>query len=137
MFKIVNVLPLPIWGLWVLAPRTRPSRYLARALWPWAVLGALYAGLLGYALASGGTEGGSFSSLSGVMALFDSPWGTLAGWVHFLAFDLFAARWIMNDAPDAGYKLAPILLATLMAGPLGLLIYLMLRRWLRGANDER
>ena len=61
------------------------------------------------------------------MALFQSRWMTLAGWTHYLCFDLFVARWIMNDAPDAGYWLTPILFLTLMFGPIGLLCYLAVR----------
>jgi hypothetical protein len=61
------------------------------------------------------------------MGLFRSEWAALAGWVHYLCFDLFVARWIMNDAPDAGYWLTPILFLTLMFGPIGLLCYLAAR----------
>jgi hypothetical protein len=75
-----------------------------------------------------------FGSLDGVMKLFASPWAALAGWVHYLCFDLFVARWILNDAPDAGYRLAPILFLTLMFGPAGLLCYLALRSWLQAVD---
>lgn len=132
IFTIANLLPMPIWAVWVLAPRTALARRLAESVWPWAILAALYTVLLATALAGGGMGGeGSFSSLAGVMALFDSPWGTLAGWVHYLCFDLFVARWIVHDAPEAGYKLSPILVLTMVAGPFGLLVYLGARRWLR------
>ena len=73
------------------------------------------------------STGASFSSLAGVMAGFDGEWTTLAGWTHYLCFDLFVARWIVRDAPDAGYKLSPILVLTLMFGPVGLLVYSALR----------
>jgi hypothetical protein len=67
------------------------------------------------------------------MRLFENPWGALAGWVHYLCFDLFVGRWIMNDAPDGGYRLAPVLFLTLMLGPVGLLLYTIGRRFFRGA----
>jgi hypothetical protein len=127
-FRIVNVLPLPIWLVWMAAPSSRLSRTLARSLWPWMVLGALYLLFTVVALTTADRiDPNAFGSLAGVMHLFDSPWMTLAGWTHYLCFDLFVARWIMNDAPDAGYWLSPILFLTLMFGPVGLLCYLAVR----------
>jgi hypothetical protein len=138
IFSIVNLLPLPIWALWILAPRSRPARAVAESLWPWQILAVLYLIFLVIALGGGGAGDGAaaapdFGSLAGVMALFDSEWGTLAGWTHYLCFDLFVARWIMNDAPNGGYRLAPVLFFTLMAGPVGLLLYSLARGFFRGS----
>ena len=126
-FKIVNVLPLPIWLVWMAAPSSRLARTLARSIWPWVILAAAYLVFLTVAILQQGLSPASFASLDGVMSLFDSRWATLAGWTHYLCFDLFVARWIMNDAPDAGYWLTPILFLTLMFGPVGLLCYLAVR----------
>jgi hypothetical protein len=133
-FQIVTLLPLPIWAVWVVAPRSRAARTLARSTWPWAVLAALYAAVVVLALAQHRPEPQAALTLDGVMALFASPWVALAGWVHVLCFDLFAARWMMNDAPDAGHRLAPILLLTLLVGPAGLLCYLAFRSWLQAVD---
>lgn len=133
VFSIVNLLPLPVWAIWIFAPRSGVSRALAAALWPWQILAALYLIFLFIALGDEGNGSApDFSSLAGVMALFDSEWGTLTGWVHYLCFDLFVARWIMNDAPDGGYRLAPVLFLTLMFGPVGLLLYSVARGFFRG-----
>jgi hypothetical protein len=132
LFSAVNVMPLPIWAIWMLAPRSRLARSLAASLWPWAFLAAVYTAGVAYALATGGFADGSFSSLEGVMRLFDSPTATLIGWVHYLCFDLFVGRWIMNDAPQGGYRLAPVLFLTLMFGPAGLLVYIAGRDFFRG-----
>lgn len=135
LFTIASAAPMPIWAIWMLAPRSRAAAYLRNALWPWALLALLYVGVLITAL-SGGTGEGSFSSLAGIMALFARPWGALAAWVHFLAFDLFVARWIVRDAERQSYWLTPILLLTLMAGPAGLLLYLALRPRFRRQTDD-
>jgi hypothetical protein len=127
IFSVVNVLPLPIWLVWMAAPSSRPARTLARSTWPWAVLAALYLACLVVALLERGFDPRAFGSLAGVMGAFDVEWIALAGWIHYLCFDLFVARWIMNDAPDAGYWLTPILFLTLMFGPVGLLCYLAAR----------
>jgi len=127
LFQIVNVLPMPIWLLWMAAPSSRLSRTVARSIWPWVLLAAAYLAFIAIAIAQDGLGPRAFGSLEGVMRLFDSRWATLAGWTHYLCFDLFVARWIMNDAPDAGYWLTPILFLTLMFGPVGLLCYLTVR----------
>jgi uncharacterized membrane protein YraQ (UPF0718 family) len=75
-------------------------------------------------------EGGGFSSLEGVMILFQSPTAVFGGWIHYLVFDLFIGAWIVRDAKRQGINhwfTLPILFATLMAGPAGLLLYLLLR----------
>ncbi len=127
VFQVMNVLPLPVWIVWLAAPASSLARTLARSLWPWAILAGAYTVLLLVALATSGLDPRAFGTLDGVMHLFDARWTTVAGWTHYLCFDLFVARWIMNDAPDAGYWLTPILLLTLMFGPAGLLCYLAVR----------
>ena len=130
LFPIANALPLPVWFLWVFFPTSARSRRLADALWPWGLLAALYALSVLMASVSGGPGPDAFFSLEGVMTIFDYPWPTMAGWLHYLCFDLFCARWMLHDAPNAGYKLSPVLLLTLFYGPIGLLVYLALRGWL-------
>jgi hypothetical protein len=52
------------------------------------------------------------------------------GWTHYLAFDLFIGQWIAKDADHKGFSRiaqAPVLLLTLFAGPIGLLIWLIIR----------
>ncbi len=126
-FQVVNVLPLPIWLCWILAPRSGLSHTLARTTWRWAMLATIHLLVLVVAASQHGLDPRAFASLGGVMGAFRGEWLALAGWVHYLCFDLFVGRWIMNDAPDAGYWLSPILLLTLMVGPVGLLCYLAVR----------
>ena len=62
--------------------------------------------------------------------LFSTDIGILVGWVHYLVFDLFVGAWIARDAQRRGFShwlLVPCLLLTFMAGPFGLLLYVILR----------
>lgn len=71
-------------------------------------------------------EGGGFGSIAEVRQLFLSDGGLLAGWIHYLAFDLFVGLWIAERADRAGLSRliqAPILIATFMFGPVGLLMF--------------
>lgn len=73
---------------------------------------------------------GSFSSIDGVRALFASDSALTAGWLHYLAFDLFVGTWIARDSTQRGIHgllVMPCLGLTLMFGPAGLLAYLLLR----------
>lgn len=81
--------------------------------------------------------GGNFFSLKGVMRLFEHPRSTLAGWTHFLAFDLMVGLFIVSDAAAyniSHWLLIPILIATLMLGPTGLLLYFLLRLFYSGSS---
>ena len=83
---------------------------------------------------------GGFSSLDGVATLFQSRPILLAGWVHYLAFDLFLGAWILRRSQEAAIPhllMAPVLLATFLFGPAGYLSFLLLRTvWRIGATRE-
>jgi hypothetical protein len=71
-----------------------------------------------------------FGSLDGVMKLFTNRSLVTAGWVHYLAFDLLAGTWIKRNALRYGVPhglVIPCLLLTFMLGPIGLLLYLVIR----------
>ena len=73
---------------------------------------------------------GDFLSIEGIRALFASDGGIVIGWTHYLAFDLFIGQWIAKDADHKGFSRItqlPILVLTLLAGPIGLLIWLLIR----------
>jgi hypothetical protein len=79
-------------------------------------------------------KGGGFNSLAQVAVLFSSPYALLAGWIHYLAFDLFTGAWEARDAARLGisrWAVAPCLLLTFLFGPLGLSLYLLLKLAMR------
>lgn len=83
----------------------------------------------------GGAQGGGFSSITQVRALFAYDPTLVAGWVHYLAFDLFVGTWIAREGLKSGVwsvLLIPCLLLTFMFGPAGLLLFLALRLAFKG-----
>jgi hypothetical protein len=83
-----------------------------------------------------------FSTLDGVQSLFQNKALLLAAWEHFLAFDLMVAVWIKKNSVKYGIRhwlIIPALVMTCMLGPLGFLIYLLIRsiktRTLFAGND--
>lgn len=92
-----------------------------------ALLGLAYAGLMAAYFAD--AEGG-FSSIEAVRSLFQSDALLVAGWLHFLAFDLFVGAWQVRTARAEGIPhllVVPCLLLTFLFGPVGLLAFLALR----------
>ena len=78
---------------------------------------------------------GSFWSLKGIINLFKTPRIVLAGWVHYLVFDLMVGLFIVSNAAHyniSHWLLLPCLFLTMMFGPAGLLLYLLLRFVLTG-----
>jgi hypothetical protein len=131
LFSALNLLALAAWLPLVFRPRVRWTSTLLPVVMP-SVLAALYVVLVAATLAR--SEGG-FSSLAGVRALFDNPWALLAGWTHYLAFDLFIGGWEVRDAQRRGIPhllIVPALVLTFLFGPAGLLLYLATRRFAPG-----
>lgn len=135
LFGLTNLIALAAWITLILAPR----RPLVLTLILYAGVGLLcltYAALV-VALTAGwidpvreGAEPAFDYSISGIRQLFGSDGGIVVGWTHYLALDLFTGLWIARDGDAkriSRLAQAPILLATFMAGPLGLLIWLGIR----------
>ena len=135
IFGAVNLLAMIAWAVLILAPRA-----------PALLAAVLYLGVgllcLVYAAALHSHVGGlldpvrpanaadDFTTIEGVRSIFASNGGVTIGWTHYLAFDLFVGLWIARDADAKGFSRwvqAPILFATFMAGPLGLLVWLVVR----------
>ena len=69
-------------------------------------------------------------TLDGMRDLLGTADGAAAAWAHMIAFDLFVGRWSWLDSRERGVPalvMAPVLLLTILLGPLGLLVYLLVR----------
>ena len=99
---------------------------IAGRVFPFA-LSALYTILIGAFFFK--AEGG-FDTLAHVQQLFTHPWAALAGWVHYLAFDLFIGAMIARDVMKLGISrwfLIVLLPLTFMFGPIGYFSFAILR----------
>ena len=94
LFSVVNLVAFISWLALLLRPR---HPFVLR--WAGLIVPLLFAVLYAIIIAMRiGHAGGDFRSLSGVAALFQDPWFLLAGWVHYLAFDLLTGVWEVRDA---------------------------------------
>jgi hypothetical protein len=127
VFTIVNTLALLSWiVLFIFYTRHWVSPTIFSGVIVFLGVVYLYYISVGF---TGGTDGG-FSSLRSVRKLFEDDYALLAGWVHYLAFDLFVGMWIAKDAlyrKVSRWLLLPCLFFTFMLGPVGLLIYMVIR----------
>ena len=110
-----------------------PKSPVARDLLPNVIipilLGVTYTYLMFSFRGEAPAEGG-FGTLAEVKALLSIDALLLAGWIHYLSFDLFVGAWIVRDSQSSELRhwlVIPCLFFTLMIGPFGLLIYLLLK----------
>jgi hypothetical protein len=78
----------------------------------------------------GGFNPDSFGSLENVMQLFTNEDAVAAGWMHYLAFDLFVGAYIMRKSETLGISriLATVCLPfTFMFGPMGYLLFFIVK----------
>jgi len=135
MFSVASMLVMPGWLLLVFFPRWRWTTALITSCLLPGLLAIAYLGLFMTHFNSVPEGFAAFNSLAGVKSLFQSDALLLAGWIHYLAFDLFIGSWEVRDAGRLGIHhllVIPCLVFTLMLGPVGLLMYLVLRLAVRG-----
>ncbi|MEQ8789534.1 MAG: ABA4-like family protein [Pirellulaceae bacterium] len=126
LFTVCNVAVLPGWILLIVAPRWKWTHALVvTALLP-VLLGLVYMALIAANL--GAING--LLRLADIAQFFENPYCLLAGWVHYLAFDLFVGGWQVRDSQRSGvphWVVVPCLILTLMLGPTGLVCYFAAR----------
>ena len=137
IFSLANASALFGWIVLALSPiapkwALRISGYVIPLL-----LSILYAGLI---FAFWSRAEGGFDSLANVMQLFTMREAALAGWVHFLAFDMFVGVWEVKTARREGIPhiyVLPCLALTFMFGPIGFLLFMAIRAARYGVSTSQ
>lgn len=127
LFTFIHVVALAGWAMLFLLPRG--PRVAAYVLYLCVGLLCLTYTVM-FASQFGAIISGDFFSIEGIRDLFASDAGIVIGWTHYLAFDLFIGQWIAKDADHKGFSRfaqVPVLILTLLAGPIGLLVWLIIR----------
>jgi hypothetical protein len=126
VFALLNGVVLPWWLAMILVPRSRVTAWLmARLPAVLAALGVSYVGLLVRASEAGWLGGLDADAFRHALS---RPQAFLAGWAHYVAFDLFVGRWIWRTALAERRGCRTALVATMMFGPSGLLLFMAQRR---------
>ena len=127
IFSACNMLAILGWLALTLAPLQR-SYCISFARGIALILAVSY--ILQLIFITEHVEGGGFMTLAGVNALFGKAGNVMMGWTHYLAFDLFIGSWATEDAAAQGlphWLLIPCLLLIFLFGPIGLLLYFIIR----------
>lgn len=135
VFSIVNLIAMLMWALMIFLPKWK----FTRLLMVWKVvpilLSMIYAFYIIQTIGSGVSL--NFGSLASVMNLFTLENGVLAGWVHYLAFDLLVGMWLLDQ--NENLKLNQIVISIclfgcFMLGPIGYLLFTIIRTFKQKAS---
>jgi hypothetical protein len=127
LFQACNTLAIVGWVALIVSPRVPLLADRVAGILVPLLLSIAYTGIV---LAFWSGADGGFDSLAGVMKLFTKPEMVLAGWVHYLAFDLFVGAWEVRTARAEQIPfllVVPCLALTFMFGPAGFLIFSAVR----------
>lgn len=127
LFQICSTMAMAGWVVLLASPLAPVWTQRISGLLIPLLLSVAYTGLV---LAFWHRAEGGFDSLANVMRLFTQQEIALAGWIHYLAFDLFVGAWISRTAAEekiAFLLVVPCLLLTFMFGPAGYLAFAALR----------
>lgn len=136
IFSAGNMIVLPCWLLLILLPYWRGVAQFVTAVAVPVLLSLGYTALIGvwWSRAEGG-----FATLQDLETLFQSRPMLVAGWLHYLAFDLWFGAWISREARKEGIPhllVVPLLPLTLMFGPTGYLGFVLMRAAWRGGRGR-
>ena len=136
VFSITNAIAVVGWILLAILPgRAWVTSLITSTVLP-VFFAVIYAGIIVTMFAG---AHGSFSTVAGVQQLFANPWLLVAGWLHYLAFDLLIGTWEVRDARQRRIPhllVVPCLFMTLMFGPVGWLIYRAIRAGYGAARTQ-
>jgi membrane-bound acyltransferase YfiQ involved in biofilm formation len=124
VFSIANGFALPGWAIliWAIYRRLPWLRdVVAGRAWPLA-LSLIYSALILFFFAK---SDGGYDTLENVKKLFATDWLLVAGWIHYLAFDLFVGAYSAKRFDEAGVARRWNILtlpAIFMFGPLGFVL---------------
>ncbi len=128
-FKIFSLLVVPFWLAMIFLPRWDVTRKVMGSLWTVFFFALPYT-LLQIPFYLSSLPLLARPEIDKIQQLLGSQPMTTQAWLHFIAVDLFAGRWIYLDsrARDVSpWIVGPLLFMTTIFGPTGLALYLLFR----------
>jgi hypothetical protein len=128
IFKLVNVVVLPMWLLLIAFPSSRLTGFLIKLPVIPLLLAVTYVFIVVPSLSN--ADYNDFTTLAGLKKLFGTDEAVLAGWIHYLCFDLAVGMWLVVQNRTVGiskWLMIPVLLFTFMMGPAGFLLFHLFR----------
>ncbi len=129
IFNLSSFLVLPAWVLLIFLPRSQWTQKLVLSGLISAILALIYivAMVISFPIFQ---EGGGFSTFDQVKVLFSSEWALLAGWIHYLCFDLLIGISVSKSLENKSVFIRAIFLSLVfMFGPLGWVFSQIFQKW--------
>lgn len=119
IFASVNIAAFVGWAVLIVVPAwCVTERVVLSGLLP-LLLAIAYWVTLGIVYTNGAPEGAGFDSLEALSKLFSVKWGLLAGWVHYLCFDMLVGTMVHRELGNRPLLRIPCLCLTFLFGPIG------------------
>ena len=125
VFSIANMIAFAMWFLLIILPNWKATRFLINYKVIPIFLSLVYAFYIIQSIVSGPAM--DFGSLKAVMKLFTIENAVLAGWLHYLGFDMLVGMWMVDQNKTLKIHpviMAPCLLGTFMIGPIGFVLFM-------------
>jgi hypothetical protein len=128
IFSVVSTIAALQWLLLIILPKWKVTQWLINHPAVPLLLSGIYCV---YITGFFSIRGGGFNSMQEVRRLFTDDKLLLAGWVHYLAFDLLIGFSIIKSAQAKAishWLVIPCLALTFMFGPCGFLLYQIIQK---------
>ena len=128
VFSIANMIAIPMWVLMLFFQKWKVTRFLIDFKVIPLALAFMYAIYIFQAIQTSGMM--DFGSLTSVITLFTEENAVLAGWIHYLAFDLIVGMLVLDQNKELKINqlvMAPCLFLTFMLGPIGFLLFMIIK----------
>ena len=133
LYYWVNLGVLPFWLTLIFFPTSNLCRYLVTSIFPFFILASAYIFLIYKSYLNSYDFDANFSLYIGIdntTDLFSNKNFLMMFWIHFISINLFTGGWIVKDSQKFminKFLLSIPLIITYLVGPLGLLIYWLIR----------
>ena len=133
LYYWVNLGVLPFWFILIFFPQTHLSKYFVTSVFPILILSGTYVFIIYKSFLNSYDFIGNFNlylNLNSLSELFKDQTFLLMFWVHFISINLFTGGWIVKDSQRSSINkilLIIPLIVTYLIGPLGLLLYWLIR----------
>ena len=133
LYMWINLGVLPFWFILIVFPQSHLSRIFVTSIFPFFILSGVYSFILYKSYLIGYDFDGNFTlylGLSELSRLFEDQLYIMIFWTHFIAINLFIGGWIVKDSQKFSINkvlMAVPLIVTYLIGPLGLILYWIIR----------
>ena len=133
LYMWINLGVLPFWFILIVFPQSHLSRIFVTSIFPFFILSGVYIFILYKSYLIGYDFDGNFTlylGLSELSRLFEDQLYIMIFWTHFVAINLFIGGWIVKDSQKFNINkvlMAVPLIVTYLIGPIGLLLYWIIR----------